>query len=268
MSSQPRISIIMGAYNAAATIHPAVESILKQSVTDWEFIICDDGSKDTTWSELQKYSGDPRFVLLQNEKNMGLAGTLNVCLKSAKAELIARQDADDTSTPNRFAVQLDYLEKHPDVDVVSTNAFLISEGQVWGANIRDEVPQLQNWVRGSQIIHASAMMKKEILLRVGGYNPLALRVEDYDLWMRMLAVGAKLRTVQEKLYFIQWGRKDYGRKKFADRLREVEYKLKGIRSLKLGPTSYLYLVKPLIMLLIPGRMLFAYHQLSMGKPKS
>ena len=97
------ISVIMGAYNCAHTLPEAIAAIQHQTVSDWEFIICDDGSSDETWqvaSEFQR--NDERIVLLRNEKNLGLNATLNKCLAAASGYYIARMDGDDICTPDRF----------------------------------------------------------------------------------------------------------------------------------------------------------------------
>ena len=96
--NEPLVSIIMGVYNAEKTMQDSIDSILQQTYTKWEFIICDDGSTDNTYSELQKkYEGDDRFVIIKNEENSGLPFTLNHCIKHCSGDYIARMDADDIS---------------------------------------------------------------------------------------------------------------------------------------------------------------------------
>ena len=119
--NEPLVSIIMGVYNAEKTMQDSIDSILQQTYTKWEFIICDDGSTDNTYSELQKkYEGDDRFVIIKNEENSGLPFTLNHCIKHCSGDYIARMDADDISYPDRFEKQLDYLYKHPEISFVSS----------------------------------------------------------------------------------------------------------------------------------------------------
>ena len=124
---QPKISVVMPAYNAENYIREAIDSILAQTFRDFEFLIIDDGSTDHTVEIIRSYS-DSRIRLYQNERNMGVAATLNRGLDLARGEYIARMDADDISLPERFAKQAAYMDAHPDVAVCGSNIILFSEG--------------------------------------------------------------------------------------------------------------------------------------------
>ena len=130
----PKISIISGIYNCANTLSEAIESILSQTVTDWEWILCDDASTDGTADVVRGYQEKypQRFVLLQNETNRGLNYTLNRCLKEAKGEYIARMDGDDLCAPDRFEKELAVLETEPEIDIVSTSMTFFDETGTWG----------------------------------------------------------------------------------------------------------------------------------------
>ena len=122
-----RISIIMPAYNAEKYIREAIESILNQTYTDFEFIIINDGSTDKTKEIIKSYS-DPRIVYMENEENSGIVVTLNKGLKCAQGEYIARMDSDDISLPDRFEKQIAYMDKHKDVGVLGTSIIIFGEG--------------------------------------------------------------------------------------------------------------------------------------------
>ena len=110
----PTVSVIMGIYNTESKLADSIESILQQTYSDWELIMCDDGSTDRTYEIAKKYSDKyENIYLLKNNKNMGLAYSLNKCLKYASGKYIARSDADDINLPNRFKVQVEFLEKNP-----------------------------------------------------------------------------------------------------------------------------------------------------------
>ncbi len=267
MNNNDKISILMGAYNSEKTLAKSIESIINQTFTNWEFIICDDASIDNTWSIIQQYAKqDSRIKPIQNPVNLGLAATLNHCLKSAVGNFIARQDADDTSVSGRLEEQMKYLELHPEIDVLSTNAFLCDEhGVVWGERLSSMNIKKTDWARGSQIIHACVLMKAEILKKVNGYDPKAIRVEDYDLWMRILAISGVVKTMPAKLYTIQWSFHDYRRKKVIDRLRETKYKFKGMLLNKMPLWSYIFVVKSFIVILVPNFILYKYHLITMNK---
>ena len=108
----PSVSVIMGIYNCADTLNEAIDSILNQTFRDWELIMCDDGSQDNTYELAQQYVQryPEQIVLLKNEKNMGLNHTLNRCLQAASGEYIARMDADDLCSRDRFETEINVLK--------------------------------------------------------------------------------------------------------------------------------------------------------------
>ena len=176
----PTISVIMGAYNCARTLPEAIAAIQHQTVSDWEFIICDDGSSDETWqvaSEFQR--NDERIVLLRNEKNLGLNATLNKCLAAASGYYIARMDGDDICAPDRFEKELALYAKHPEAGVISCSMSFFDDEGIFGKMIYDAAPQPKDLLHGSQFCHAGALMRRDILEELGGYseNKDTLRVE-------------------------------------------------------------------------------------------
>ena len=110
-----KVSIIMGAYNCEETLEDSINSILNQTFTDWEFVICDDASTDNTLQVLEEYKRKypDKFVILHNEKNLMLAGSLNRCLEYAEGEYIARMDADDIAVNTRLEKQVRFLDDNP-----------------------------------------------------------------------------------------------------------------------------------------------------------
>lgn len=205
----------MGVYNAEKTLRAAVDSIIKQDFQDFEFIIVDDGSTDQSFKILESYQSESRIRIFKNEKNVGLAQTLNVCLGFAQGDYIARQDADDCSHPNRFTEQINFLKAYPQIDVLGTAANLVDdEHKCWGKIAYPHSPQISDWVKRSQIIHPTVLMKTELIRKIGGYDPKALRVEDYELWFRLLHAKAHFRNLEESLYDFHWSPFDYKRKKY------------------------------------------------------
>ena len=124
----PSISVIMGIYNCKETLADAIESIINQTYTDWELIMCDDGSTDNTYQIAESYSEKySNIILIQNECNRGLNYTLNHCLKYAKGKYIARQDGDDLSHEDRLKYEVEFLEDNPSFDLVATNMVSFDE---------------------------------------------------------------------------------------------------------------------------------------------
>jgi len=251
----------MGVFNGEKTLQSSIQSILNQTYTNWEFIICDDCSKDNTWKILESYSIDSRFILIKNQKNLGLAASLNHCLKKASGKYLVRQDADDTSHADRFEVQLSYLEVNPHIDILGSYASLVNEhGTPWGSLKCPLHPKLNDWIKGSSVIHASVFMKTETIQSIGGYDPKAIRVEDYDLWMRLVSVGICIESIPVELYDVHWTEYDYIRKKFKYRLNEIRYRFYGFKKMKVPFWAYVYILKPIIVGLLPSRVLQLIHQ--------
>ena len=115
MSKYPQITVLMPVYNVSAFVTEAVKSILNQTYTDFELLIINDGSTDKTWDEVLKIT-DKRILLVENEKNIGLANTLNRGVELARGKYIARMDGDDISMPDRLEKQYKLLENNPDID--------------------------------------------------------------------------------------------------------------------------------------------------------
>lgn len=182
----PKISVIMPVYNGEKYLREAIDSILAQTYTDFEFIIIDDGSADTSQQIVRSYT-DPRIRFYQNEHNMGVAATLNRGLDLAAGEYIARMDADDISLPTRFEFQVDFLDKHLHTAVVGCEVYFFDENGFirnggYSSNFRQMKVDLFFFCG---LAHPSVMMRKSMVRRVGGYDLSFNGLEDYELWSRI-----------------------------------------------------------------------------------
>lgn len=194
MSSIPAISVVLGVYNGQRFIAQAVESILKQTFTDFEFIAVDDGSTDKTLSILQKYaSQDPRLKVVQIPHG-GIVDAANAGLDAAQAPLIARADADDIAMPERFSKQAQYLAEHPEVVCLGSRMWLM---EPYGSIIDQSHHPLTHEEIDRELLRGSgwampqpvAMLRKDAITKVGGYRKEYLWSEDLDLFLRMAEVG-------------------------------------------------------------------------------
>jgi len=257
----PKISVIMGVYNGSNYLKESIESIKNQTFKNWELIICDDASTDNSREIIKTYcKNDPRIKLIYNYKNLGLAASLNRCLKYAQGEYIARQDADDISLPTRLEKQLNFLETNKSYDLVGTNAYLInSNSEIWGKILMKQEPSNKDLIKTTPYIHASIMATKNLFKKLGGYNENAVRVEDYDLWFRMHSIGSKGFNLQEPLIKVRWDIKDYSRRKYTYRIKEFKVRVEGYKLLRLPFYYYIYALKPLIVGIIPHNILFKIH---------
>ncbi|MEB3280994.1 MAG: glycosyltransferase [Lyngbya sp.] len=199
-----KVSILMSVYNGTQHLNKAVESILEQTFSDFEFVIVDDGSTDNSWQLLTDYAAqDSRIVLIQNEKNIGLERSLNKGLSKCKGEYLARQDADDISFPNRLELQTQFLDTHPEVGALGTAVELINQT---GAFIgKDYLPpdhdSLQALLFFNNFMHHSTLMaRRQLMQDAGGYNINLRYAEDYDLWWRLSRLS-QLATLPETLLY-------------------------------------------------------------------
>jgi glycosyltransferase involved in cell wall biosynthesis len=208
MSLSPRISVVMPAFNAGELLQPAMESILRQSLADFEFIVIDDGSTDETAGRLAAWAAqDRRIRVLTNDRNLGLSRSLNRGLAEARAPWIARMDADDISKPERLARQLAVAERNPAAGLITCVVETIdSEDRVVGrprrgiCTQRDLLPWFMlfyNRIGG----HGQVMYRRETVLKVGGYREDVGAGQDRELWLRLLKAGPCV-VLNEPLY--QW----------------------------------------------------------------
>lgn len=250
------VSVIMGIYNCEKYLEEALDCIVNQTYTNWEVIMCDDGSKDGTLSVAQKFVDryPDKFILLKNESNMGLNFTLNKCLYEAKGEYIARMDGDDLCSPDRFQKEIDILESNPDIAIVSTDMDFFDEDGVWGKTNVDANPTKLNFIKATPFCHAPCMVRKEAYLSVEGYtvDKRLLRVEDYHLWVKMYSKGYKGVNIKESLYQMRDDRDAQTRRKFKYRINESYAHYEATKLLKLPLYTYISNLSPIAKGLVPG----------------
>lgn len=265
-----KVSVLMGIYNCAETLPQAVAAIQKQTYTNWELILCDDGSTDETYKVAsQLAAGDNRIILLRNEKNLGLNQTLNHCLAAATGDYIARMDGDDDCLPERFERQVSLLEENPGIQITSTPMILFDEHGEWGQTTLREYPSPSDVVEGTAICHAPVMLRRECMDAVGGYavSKRTMRVEDVDLWIRLYAKGYRCRNIQQPLYKMRNDQNALNRRKYIYRINSTCVRLRGCRMLHLGPRSYCKAFYPMLAGLIPARLRQAIQRKRQGAVK-
>lgn len=254
---KPAVSVIMGAYNCADTIADAVKSIQTQTFTDWELIICDDGSADDTVKVAEGLmENDKRIIVIRNSTNLGLNKTLNHCLKHASGKYIARMDGDDLCDSSRFEKQYHFLETHPEYAICGTPMKFFDENGFWGELHVPQTPSPQQVVSGSPICHATVMMRKSAVDAVGGYteDDRMLRVEDVNLWIKLYSEGFRAYNLQEPLYSMRNDQNAVNRRKYKYRINSTYVRLMGCRMMKLGVRSYIQAFKPMVYGLVPGKL--------------
>ena len=196
----PQISVIMSTYNGDLWLKNSVDSVLNQSSEEFEFIIINDGSTDTTSSILKSYN-DERIIIIDQE-NIGLAKSLNVGLNLAKGKYIARIDADDICEPNRFEMQKQFLECNQEIALVGSDVIMINDkGNCIGyykypTSHEKLTERLYNFK--SVFPHSSIFFRKEIIKAEKGYNEKFIRSQDFDLYLR-ISKKNKIASINEPL---------------------------------------------------------------------
>ena len=199
----PAISVVMSVYNGEKYLREAVNSILAQSFTNFEFIIVDDGSADNTAAILDSYT-DVRIIRKKNEQNTGLAFSLNKAISTARGDFIARMDADDFSMPGRLEMQFNYLTQNPQVAVVGSDFVSIDEaGRRLGRSAHVTTPGQVRWrlLFGNAVAHPTVMFRKSLFEKGFRYDENMQASQDYDLWFRISEEHAITNLPEELLLY-------------------------------------------------------------------
>lgn len=188
MSTSPLVSFVLPVYNDECHISAAISSVLRQTLDDFELLIINDGSTDGTLEHLLQF--DDRRIHIINQTKMGFSAAVNRGLNQASGVYIARMDSDDTCTPDRLSLQVDFLNRNPDHALVGSSCVIVDEA----ANplVTMHAPQTDAEIRRAMlwhnpIVHSSVLIRKQILDEVGPYSERYSRIgHDYELWWRIL----------------------------------------------------------------------------------
>jgi glycosyltransferase involved in cell wall biosynthesis len=198
----PRISVAMSVYNNAPYLAHAIESILAQTLTDFEFLIVNDGSTDGSGDIIDRLAAEDARIKPIHQANAGLIVSLNRMIEEARAPLIARMDGDDMALPERFERQVALLDANPDIGVLGTGCTVIEQDGTPSTyrfeNVVSTEDILDDLKNGPPICHPSVMMRRDVVRAVGGYHPAYRHCEDYDLWLR-LSEHVKMANLPDRL---------------------------------------------------------------------
>lgn len=254
---QPLVSFIIGTYNTKDfdDLKKSLSSVLNQSYENIEVVICDDMSTNGTYEFLlNEYGTNKSIKIIRNEKNSGLGYSLNHCLEFTKGEFIARHDDDDYITLDKIERQVNFLLSHPDFDFVSTGYYKFDKNGIWDKCIPlRETPSKRDFRVGTQHVHASTVFRRSCLNAVSGYriSVETKRLEDYDLFMRLYASGFKGYNIREPLYFYNFPRGNKRKIRFKNKIFEAKVRFQGFKRLNLKWYDYIYVLKPIIIGLLP-----------------
>jgi len=248
LASAPTFSVLIPAYGTEAYIAAAIESVLAQSRTDWELVVVDDGSPDRLADVVARYLSDSRIRLIR-QRNAGVAAALNRAAAASKAPYLVKLDSDDFLLAGYLQAVASVLDARPDVGVVSCDAFVVDEacGRIQRRTYRCAFPrdihcQPHRLARllEQNFILAIATIRRTMFTAVGGFDDDPRVIEDWDLWLRLVAAGVEIEILERPLAvyrrrFPSVSRDETGAHRVGPR---VEYTLqKAIRGLELDPTE-------------------------------
>lgn len=224
----PKVSVVMSVFNQEKYLPIAIESILNQTYTDFEFIIVNDGSNDSSNDIILGYK-DKRIILIEQE-NTGLPVALNLAISKTKGDFIARMDSDDISHPSRLKKQLEHLKQNPEMDLIGSSVRIIDEnGKFLGV---EDVPTSTEAINQCLkyrcvVYHPTFFIRKEIFNKVGGYRKEFIHAQDYDFLLRARSKNINIANqadylldyrVESKSSFV----KDFNQSRFARLARELD----------------------------------------------
>ena len=252
----------MAVYQVARPEHldAAIRSILCQTFTDLELIICSDGADEETYAAIEQWGRrDRRIITIKNARNLGPAQSRNRAAALASGKYIAIMDADDVSAPSRLERQYAFLEANPQY------AFAGARGAYFYQETGDRqdgywyvgCPEPKDFLMTLPFVHASILFRRETFAAAAGYRDLrrVTRADDDDLLLRLDAQGFRGANLPEVLYHIRMDEAALRRRKYRYRFTECAVKLEGFFRLGLMPQGIAYGLKPLVVGLIPNRLL-------------
>ncbi|AYZ67546.1 glycosyltransferase [Burkholderia multivorans] len=196
--TNPLVSVIMPSYNHGLFVADAIGSVLSQSFGDYEFLISDDGSKDDTVEVIERFD-DPRIKLKANRINRGACVVHNELLDMARGKYVALINSDDMWKPGKLALQVNYMESHPEIgghfgraSYIDKDGGALSKSDVAFGRVFDQSNRSQgDWLRfffdiGNCLCHPTSLIRRECYVELGGYNNRMRQLPDYDMWVRFI----------------------------------------------------------------------------------
>lgn len=257
----PKISVIMGIYNCEEILSQAIESVINQTYSEWELIMCDDGSKDNTYKIACDYAEKYENIhVLKNEKNMRLAYSLNRCLEVAKGKYIARMDADDLNLPERLEKQVEFLENHDEYELVSCRSMVFENGKDKGIRGKEGCPGKYSLLKTTPFMHPTIMMRKSAYDSLGGYlvAEKTIRGEDMELWFRFFEKNYTGYILNDILYKYHESKDDFKKRSLKAAYGHMQIMIEGYRRLQFPLWYYPFVLKPILAAVIPDGLMAKY----------
>lgn len=235
----PSVSVVMSVYNAEKTVAAAIRSILAQSLQAWELVVIDDASTDRSVARISELA-DTRIRIVRNERNVGLAESLNRGVAAAVGKYIARMDADDVCFPERLARQYDYITTHPAVDLVGAGMLVFEgAGNAIGVLRPPEAHQeiCAAGIRGLFPLYHPTWMARAEWCRAHPYDPAYRKAQDYELLLRAAGVSTYANVPEILLGY----RREVGQ--LGKRLRTRSFVLRALHKNLSGRANRRHLIR-------------------------
>jgi glycosyltransferase involved in cell wall biosynthesis len=265
-------TVLMAVYNDEKFLEQALQSILNQLTEDMELLIIDDCSSDRSSDILQALiSRDARVRLIRNSTNQGLGYCLALGTKIAIGKYIIRMDSDDISLPGRFGKQIQFLEQHPDIDILGGGAIEIDEHCQIG--VLRQMPcdheKIKSLIWANPLIHPTVAFRKEKILLAGNYQHQdSRRSEDYELWFRCVKTGLRFANLAEPLVYYRFSSESPKKKRLKQAIHQAKVGWIGCRMLSLSWWKYLAVIWPIFISLFPPSIsYFVYRMISPFDPR-
>jgi len=201
--SIPRVSVLMAAYNCAAYVGEAIDSVLAQTMADLELILVDDGSTDQSPAIMARYAEQDARVIVYRQENQGIGSATNQALRLARAPYVAILDSDDAMEPGRLALQADYLDQHVDIAAVGSQWFTMNtQGEILGIDRQPTDPDVLSTLMFAYFVlhHPTIMVRKEVMLACGGYDTTIKQgCMDYGMFSNLLLAGHRMSNLPNLL---------------------------------------------------------------------
>ena len=261
MQHSELISVAMGVRYRRRELTPlrrSIESILRQSYSDLEFLICENESTDAAKALLQEYvQQDNRIRIIDGSGTTLLGEKLNRCLSVARGNWIARQDDDDYSLPDRLSLQMEFLKARRQYAFVGCSVKIEQEDAIVGVREFPTAPELKDFLFVQPFIHPTLLFRKDCLDAVKGYSQsqLCSGCEDYDLLLRLYQAGYKGANLPDCHFVYHIPSPSTCTRSYSMRINEMVTRWNRFHELGLLPGALPYVLKPVVVGLIPHRLL-------------
>jgi glycosyltransferase involved in cell wall biosynthesis len=267
----PNVTVLMSVYNGLPYLEGAVNSILNQTFSDFEFLIIDDYSNDESREKLKRLENQyERIRVILHSKNRGLGYSLHEGVREAQGKWIARMDDDDISCSHRLERQLEYLSDNPDIDVLGSWVEDIDKegNKIDKRTYPVEHSDIERIIWTNPLIHPTVIFRKSAIKSVGSYDPSIRKRQDYELWFRCLEGGLRFGNVPELLLKYRFTENYYKRNDFGVAWEQAKMGWKGCWRIGASPIAYLGVGVPVLRSMLPRKLNeFVHRKLHIVDPR-